>query len=608
MRILWIPVLWICFVGSLAAQADVVTALIIDGDDNIYLGSSTGLSRMASEGRQITRVLDRVHVHALAWSKRHGVFVGCNENEIWTSDGRRVLSLDEGVHIRCMTISGGQLWVGTTQGVYVISLSREEVADHFTPENSALPHMQVNTMYVDGSGIKWIGTDRGVVRIEGEKRWKVYEEQTRFLAIAGNVEGVWLAGDNEMWLVDPYNRWTPTAVEDGLSEGEIRSVATDKQGRIYLLSEIFVQFNPYTDEIVPIDDQTPATVAQNVALAIDDDDQLWVATRHEGLRNIDPEVELAEKPLVGTLVVSHPSCAGKSDGSIEIQVTGGRGPYQYYWSDPSVNTAKATGLAPGEYEILIVDVNGKEYGDIVVLEEPSVLTAGISEDVAAEGQTLVANASGGRGDFTYVWNSGEKTRRLSVEEAGTFTVTVTDANGCSTVASHIIEPVVAVDVAEVEERPETEPVIPLATTPEPVVQEEEDTIASVTVENLRELDARKLNIGQVLRIEQLQFKADSSTIQPQSFAILDGITDFLRNNENIVIEIGGHTNGLPDHDYCDRLSAERAKSVAEYLNGQGIPADRIAYRGYGKRQPIATNSTVEGRRKNQRVEVKILEL
>jgi outer membrane protein OmpA-like peptidoglycan-associated protein len=75
-----------------------------------------------------------------------------------------------------------------------------------------------------------------------------------------------------------------------------------------------------------------------------------------------------------------------------------------------------------------------------------------------------------------------------------------------------------------------------------------------------------------------------------------------------MIEIGGHTNGVPDHLYCDKLSTARAKSVAEYIHDKGISPERITYRGYGKRQPIATNNSVEGRRKNQRVEVKILQL
>jgi outer membrane protein OmpA-like peptidoglycan-associated protein len=54
------------------------------------------------------------------------------------------------------------------------------------------------------------------------------------------------------------------------------------------------------------------------------------------------------------------------------------------------------------------------------------------------------------------------------------------------------------------------------------------------------------------------------------------------------------------------LSSARAKAVADYLIAKGISRERIQYRGYGKRQPIDTNETPEGRRRNQRVEIKII--
>jgi outer membrane protein OmpA-like peptidoglycan-associated protein len=591
----YLLVLLLQFGALLFGQGNTITSLVIDDEQNIYLGSATGLSKMEAESRQITRILDRVRVSALASSKHHGVFAACNGNEIWTSSGRKLLAIEgDDTEIHCMMISGGKLWAGTNHGVYVISLSREEISDHFTPANSSLPNDRVNAMYSDGSGIKWIGTDRGVVRIEGDKKWRIYEQNSRFIALAGNIEGTWVAGDREMWLVDSYNRWTPTAVKNGLSQGKIRSVATDRRGRIYILSDIFVQFNPYTDEIVLIEDQSPAMVAQNVALAIDRDDQLWVATHSEGLRMIDPEVDLAERPLIGTLVIKHPTCAGMQDGSIEVRAQGGRQPYQFVWNDINHIAATTKNLGPGKYDILVIDAVGNEYDDVAFLQEPATLVASVVEDGSAEGVALVVNASGGRGDFRYQWSSGQSGRKLAIETAGTYAVTVSDANGCSVNSTYTVDPSIFAETIA-EESVE-------------LIEPEDEAFESVTVEVLKELDAKKLIIGQVLRIEQLQFQADSTVVREESFEILDGITLFLTQNENIMIEIGGHTNGVPDHLYCDKLSTARAKSVAEYIHDKGISPERITYRGYGKRQPIATNNSVEGRRKNQRVEVKILQL
>lgn len=125
---------------------------------------------------------------------------------------------------------------------------------------------------------------------------------------------------------------------------------------------------------------------------------------------------------------------------------------------------------------------------------------------------------------------------------------------------------------------------------------------------IKELDRKTIREGQVIRIEKLYFKADSSSIEPESVHVLEEIFQFLNENKNVIVEIGGHTNGQPPHEFCDRLSQERAQAVADYLMTEGIKEDRLKVKGYGKRQPIATNKTLEGRQRNQRVEIKILSL
>ncbi len=139
------------------------------------------------------------------------------------------------------------------------------------------------------------------------------------------------------------------------------------------------------------------------------------------------------------------------------------------------------------------------------------------------------------------------------------------------------------------------------------IPEKKDTPAVVTKRKiLTELDRSKLRRGQIIKIEQIYFLADSPTIIDSSYEVLDELQQFLAENKDVKIEIGGHTNGLPEHEYCDKLSTSRAKAVVDYLNRKGIPSSQLNYKGYGKRRPIAPNNTEKGRVKNQRVEVKIL--
>jgi outer membrane protein OmpA-like peptidoglycan-associated protein len=122
------------------------------------------------------------------------------------------------------------------------------------------------------------------------------------------------------------------------------------------------------------------------------------------------------------------------------------------------------------------------------------------------------------------------------------------------------------------------------------------------------LDIDKVLKGQVFRLDNTFFTADSAYITRHAEKELIGLKSFLKQNPSIAIEIGGHTNGLPEHEYCNDLSMRRAQNVAKYLQRKGIAKNRVQYKGYGKRKPIATNENIRGRQRNQRVEIKILKI
>lgn len=125
---------------------------------------------------------------------------------------------------------------------------------------------------------------------------------------------------------------------------------------------------------------------------------------------------------------------------------------------------------------------------------------------------------------------------------------------------------------------------------------------------LPELTRSNIKEGQTIEIRDLYFKADTSSINKESYEVLEELHEFLMYHKDVIIEIGGHTNDVPNDDYCDRLSTARAKAVAEYLIKRGVASDKVQFKGYGKKKPIANNKTEYGRKKNQRVEIKILSL
>ena len=173
-----------------------------------------------------------------------------------------------------------------------------------------------------------------------------------------------------------------------------------------------------------------------------------------------------------------------------------------------------------------------------------------------------------------------------------------------------IEPVIAENTTKPEtpaqpDKPDngSQPTPPVNETPTPTPPtkaKEDKVIAGVK--------RSEMTTGSTIQLEHVYFEADSSRIRKESVVALNELFEFMETYRDIVIEIGGHTNSYPPDEYCDRLSEARAKAVSDYLAQKGIPRSRLKFKGYGKRKPIASNDTKAGRNKNQRVEIKILEI
>lgn len=105
---------------------------------------------------------------------------------------------------------------------------------------------------------------------------------------------------------------------------------------------------------------------------------------------------------------------------------------------------------------------------------------------------------------------------------------------------------------------------------------------------------------------QVTFGVDSATINPQFQSTLDQVAATLNKYESTYIDVYGHTDSTGSDAYNQSLSERRAGSVSSYLSSRGVLSQRIASRGYGESQPIATNATEEGRAANRRVEIRIV--
>lgn len=122
----------------------------------------------------------------------------------------------------------------------------------------------------------------------------------------------------------------------------------------------------------------------------------------------------------------------------------------------------------------------------------------------------------------------------------------------------------------------------------------------------RNLYLAPIEIGEVVRLNNVFFDFDKYELKPESFPELDRVVKFLNDYPTLEIELSGHTDNIGSDDYNQKLSENRANAVAEYIYSKGISKNRISVIGYGETHPVDTNDTEEGRQKNRRVEFKIL--
>lgn len=108
-----------------------------------------------------------------------------------------------------------------------------------------------------------------------------------------------------------------------------------------------------------------------------------------------------------------------------------------------------------------------------------------------------------------------------------------------------------------------------------------------------------------IRLNNLFFDLDKYVLRSESFPELNRMVDIIKEND-LSIEVLGHTDNTGSPEYNKKLSEQRAGAVRDYLVSQGIPTDKIATKGFGETQPLASNETEEGRARNRRVEIRFI--
>lgn len=108
-------------------------------------------------------------------------------------------------------------------------------------------------------------------------------------------------------------------------------------------------------------------------------------------------------------------------------------------------------------------------------------------------------------------------------------------------------------------------------------------------------------------LDHLYFDVNKWDIKPDAYPTLNKLFASFQKSPTLIVEIAGHTDNIGEEKDNLRLSQRRADAIRNYLIKKGVSPDRILSKGYGEKEPVATNDTEAGKAKNRRTEVKVIE-
>lgn len=153
------------------------------------------------------------------------------------------------------------------------------------------------------------------------------------------------------------------------------------------------------------------------------------------------QLDLNASPTA-TVATTDENC-GQSDGTATVTPASGLAPYTYLWDDTGASTsAMISGLDAGTYSVTVTDANGctgTGSGTVSAGSGPSITCVGTDSTCGDETASIDATVVGGVAPITYLWSNAETTEDISGLVSGTYTVTVTDGNGCTDVCSSTVD-------------------------------------------------------------------------------------------------------------------------------------------------------------------------
>ncbi|MEM8906371.1 MAG: hypothetical protein AAGD05_00880, partial [Bacteroidota bacterium] len=434
--------------GTAVNRESPIRNVFIDAENNKWVGNTEGLYQVHSINHSTT-IGESSQFSVLRYrSGNYNLTLPRTELEKYIDD----LNGENEISAAHYDTKRKELWVGTTQsGLYRFKLEPQlQLVKQFTQSNSVFNSNYIKNILIEPNGRYWIGTEEGMVWGQLGK-WKLKEKYVSMEGVAAFGGEVWVLGDEWMWRVSARNKWGEVELDPERFKGLLTDIAVDSRGRVWLASEIITRFDPESGRVEPFAGPEEFTSQYASAIAVDQDDALWVGTRDKGLFLIEKEDALT----VSCLVEKEVSCdAFEPDGALKVVVVGGIPPYSYQWSG-NLSGEQPKGLGPGEYQVTVTDSDGRQNTGKATIQSPGLrLTIQMDQSESGPGNgdgKATVSVEGGQPNYRYRWDNGENTASATRLVEGEHRVTVVDQAGCEATAAVTIGQIIAPLAIEIKQ-------------------------------------------------------------------------------------------------------------------------------------------------------------
>ncbi|MEO5905414.1 MAG: hypothetical protein ABIQ11_01720, partial [Saprospiraceae bacterium] len=411
------------------SQTSPIHNIWVDADNIKWVANQEGLNKVLA-----LDVVEKVTVPAGTTSLL--MIRGGNAQMEWSTSAMEQLLGNVPITCASYDPKSKSIWMGTSEsGAFQVSLSPLRILQRLHTGNKKLTSDQINDIFITKNGTIYIATDDGMLTGSSD-RWTLQERYLNFIGVDAYGDNLWILGDDFLWQVDSKGKWSPIAIDLKNVEGQMRDIAVDDEGRVWIASNMMTGYDVAAEKYQRFGPGQYFTSQFVNCLDVDQDGSIWTGTNDKGLYLIQ-----WESSLILTLAMDSPMDCRSSvpSGSISSKVAGGTPPYMYAWSN-GMKTPKISGLSPGEYTVTVSDATGMNKSgrhsipnpNITVLAEPGKPSTGGPDGTAK----LIA--SGGAGKYIYTWDNGEATETAVKLTPGLHTATVTDKSGCTAISAFTI--------------------------------------------------------------------------------------------------------------------------------------------------------------------------